>query len=30
MGHLSAVGDTADDALARVRAAVETLVAPPT
>jgi 5-(carboxyamino)imidazole ribonucleotide synthase len=30
MGHLSAVGDTADDALARVRAAAETLVAPPT
>jgi 5-(carboxyamino)imidazole ribonucleotide synthase len=30
MGHLSAVGDTADDALARVRAAADALVAPPT
>jgi len=29
MGHLSAVGDTADDALARVRAAADALVAPP-
>ncbi len=28
MGHLSAVGDTADDALARVRAAADALVAP--
>ncbi|HEV8447142.1 MAG TPA: 5-(carboxyamino)imidazole ribonucleotide synthase [Gemmatimonadaceae bacterium] len=30
MGHLSAVGDTADDALSRVRAAADALVAPPT
>jgi 5-(carboxyamino)imidazole ribonucleotide synthase len=30
MGHLSAVGDTADDALARVREAADALVAPPT
>jgi 5-(carboxyamino)imidazole ribonucleotide synthase len=30
MGHLSAVGDTADDALARVRAAADALVARPT
>jgi 5-(carboxyamino)imidazole ribonucleotide synthase len=30
MGHLSAVGDTADDALARVRAAADALVAPST
>jgi len=30
MGHLSAVGETADDALARVRAAANALVAPPT
>ncbi len=30
MGHLSAVGDTADDALARVRAAADALVAPRT
>ena len=30
MGHLSAVGDTAQDALARVRAAADTLVAPST
>jgi 5-(carboxyamino)imidazole ribonucleotide synthase len=30
MGHLSAVGDTADEALARVRAAADALVAPPT
>lgn len=30
MGHLSAVGDTADDALERVRAAAEALAAPPT
>jgi 5-(carboxyamino)imidazole ribonucleotide synthase len=29
MGHLSAVGDTADDALARVRAAADALVASP-
>ncbi len=29
MGHLSAVGDTADDALARVRAAADALVATP-
>jgi 5-(carboxyamino)imidazole ribonucleotide synthase len=30
MGHLSAVGDTADDALERVRAAADALAAPPT
>ena len=30
MGHLSAVGDTPDDALARVRAAADALVATPT